>query len=110
MIIYLASPYTSNNQYNHHVRYHHSCMAAAKLMQQGHIVFSPITHSHGIARFIPDHNHDFWMFQDLPFLDFADKIIVLTLPGWKESKGVKKEIEYARDKGIPVEFKDIEEI
>jgi hypothetical protein len=79
-------------------------------MQQGHIVFSPIAHSHGVARFIKDHTHDFWMLQDLPFLDFANKMVVLTLPGWEESRGIKEEIVYARDKGIPVEFKGIKEL
>jgi len=50
------------------------------------------------------------MLQDLPFLDFAAKMVVLTLPGWEESKDIKQEIEYARDKGIPVEHKSMENI
>ena len=50
------------------------------------------------------------MFQDLPFLDFADKLVVLTLPGWKESKGIKRELEYARDKGIPVEYITLDDL
>jgi hypothetical protein len=110
MITYLASPYTSDHQPTCHERYHLACKAAAHLMQQGHVVFSPIAHSHGIARFIKDHSHDLWMLQDLPFLDFAAKMVVLTLPGWEESKDIKQEIEYARDKGIPVEHKSMENI
>jgi hypothetical protein len=110
MITYLASPYTSDHQPTCHERYHLACKAAAHLMQQGHVVFSPIAHSHGIARFVAGHTHGFWMLQDLPFLDFADRMVVLTLPGWEESRGIKQEIEYARDKGIPVEFKSMEEL
>ena len=110
MIIYLASPYTSNHQPTCHERYHHACKAAAALMKLGHTVFSPIAHSHGIARFIRGHSHGFWMSQDLPFLDFADKVVVLTLPGWEKSKGIKRELEYAREKGMSVDFKSMEDL
>ena len=112
MIIYLASPYTAptDEDWKEKYRYKQACYAAASLMQQGHTVFSPIAHSHGVARFVPDHSHDFWMSQDLPFLDFAAKMIVLTLPGWEKSRGIKQEIEHARDKGIPVEYKSMEDL
>ena len=112
MITYLASPYTTpdNDKVTEASRYYYACKAAATLMQQGHTVFSPIAHSHRIARFIPGHSHDFWMAQDLPFLDFADKVVVLTLIGWEESRGIKAEIEYARGKGIPVEYKSMEDL
>ena len=110
MILYLASPYTAHHWMTEQDRYLLACEAAAALMQQGHTVFSPIAHSHGIALFLPKHDHAFWMSQDLPFLDFTDKIVVLTLPGWEESKGIKRELEYARDKGIPIEYKSMDEI
>jgi len=107
-MIYLASPYISQEQTAHHIRYHHACRSAAKLIEQGHVVFSPIAHSHGIARFIKEHDHDFWMNQDLPFLKYADKIVVLTLPGWEKSRGIKEEIEFANKNGIPVEYMEPE--
>jgi len=50
------------------------------------------------------------MSQDLPFLDFADKVVVLTLPGWEKSKGIKRELEYAREKGMSVDFKSMEDL
>ena len=110
MITYLASPYTSDHQPTCHERYHLACKAAAILMQQGHVVFSPIAHSHGIARFIIDHTHALWMTQDLPFLDFAAKMVVMMLPGWEESMGIKQEIKHARDKGIPVEYITLDDL
>jgi hypothetical protein len=73
-------------------------------MEKGYVVFSPIAHSHGISRFVKNHDHDFWMDQDLPFLNHADKMIVLTLPGWEESRGIKQEIEWAKAKNIPIEY------
>ena len=109
-MIYLASPYTDPEPAHETFRYVCACKAAAYLMQKGHVVFSPIAHSHGIARFVMGHTHDFWMTQDLPFLDFAAKMIVLTLPGWEKSRGIKQEIEHARDKGIPVEYMSMEDL
>lgn len=103
-MLYLASPYTSEDQDEQRMRYHQACRAAAKLMEQGHVVFSPIAHSHGIARFIENHDHNFWMEQDLPFLEHADRLIVLTLPGWEKSRGIKQEIALAKAKDIPIEY------
>ena len=103
-MIYLASPYTSEDKDEQRMRYYQACRAAAKLMEQGHVVFSPIAHSHGIARFIESHDHDFWMKQDLEFLHYADELIILTLPGWKESKGVLHEIRVAAKWGLPIEY------
>lgn len=103
-MIYLASPYTSDDTDEQRLRYYHACRAAAKLMEQGHVVFSPIAHSHGIARFVKEHDHDFWMNQDLTFLILAEKLVVLTLPGWEESKGVQEEIKLAKEWGLPIEY------
>ena len=106
-MLYLASPYTSDDPDEQRLRYYHACRAAAKLMEQGHVVFSPIAHSHGIARFVKDHDHDFWMEQDLTFLTYADKLVVLTLPGWEHSRGVKQEVEFAKQLGMPIEYMEV---
>jgi nucleoside 2-deoxyribosyltransferase len=108
-MIYLASPYTSNDPDEQRLRYYHACRAAAKLMEKGYVVFSPIAHSHGIARFIRDHDHDFWMERDLPFLEYADRVIVLTLPGWQKSRGIKQELALAKELDIPIEHMEVSE-
>jgi len=46
------------------------------------------------------------MAQDLPILACASRLIVLRLDGWDRSRGVTKEIEFAAERGIPVEFID----
>jgi len=103
-MIYLASPYTDRAWMVEIERYHQACKAASQLMEQGHVVFSPIAHSHGIAKVMVAHDHDFWMTQDLPFLRQAEKMIVLKLPGWEDSMGVAAEMAFAEKLGIPIEF------
>ena len=106
---YLASPYSHPDPEMQHLRYLMACQAAAHLMKQGHIVFSPIAHSHGIARFV-DGDHAFWMRQDLEFLRNCDEMVVLTLPGWDRSDGIRQEIEFAEAHGIAVRYMDFDEV
>lgn len=111
MKIYLASPYSDPDPSVRDSRVLAADMAAASLMEQGHIVFSPLSHSHPISRFckVDPTDHDFWLRQDLAWLRHCDELWVLTLDGWKGSKGIKTEIEEAIRMGIPARyFKTIE--
>lgn len=73
-------------------------------MDAGHVVFSPISHSHPISRYTNADacTSDFWLKQDLPFLAVCDELWVLTLPGWDKSSGIKREMEDADRLGIPI--------
>lgn len=75
-------------------------------MDQGHIVFSPISHSHPISIHAnPDpFDHDFWLRQDLPFMSVCDEVYIYCIPGWENSKGIKREIEHAERLGKPVRY------
>lgn len=84
-------------------RFEHVCRVAASIMADGHSVFSPIAHSHPIADYLPPSlrtDFEFWMAEDLPILRFADELQVLTLNGWRESKGIKREMAFAESLGI----------
>ena len=48
-MIYLASPYTHHDPEVRLERYRAVCRAAAGLIRQGRVVFSPIAHSHAIT-------------------------------------------------------------
>jgi hypothetical protein len=69
-------------------------------MSEGHIVFSPISHSHPIADHLPDQlrtDSNWWMNQDLPFVDWADEVHVVCIGELgheliEQSKGVQMEI------------------
>ncbi len=107
MLLYLASPYSHSSLIVMEARFKDACSAAARLMERGYTVFSPIAHSHPIADHLrPDFrtNFDFWMKQDLPILKVSDALVVLKLDGWDKSRGVQAEIAYARANGIPIMF------
>ena len=105
MKIYLACPYSHPDPAVREARFEAVNRAAAQLMRLGHSVFSPISMTHPIAEAadLPK-GWDFWAAQDLPFLEWCDKVVVLMLPGWKESTGVDEEVRIALDMGKIVEY------
>jgi hypothetical protein len=113
---YLASPYSHENPEIMEERYRLAVLAAADLMMSGWVIFSPIVHSHSIGQQLGKQaggnlnpvTHNFWMNQDLPLLAAADVLLVLCLPGWRESKGVKEEIEYAKRAGKKIQYVDFD--
>lgn len=104
MLIYIASPYSHPDSAIREKRFRDVCKLAAAMMISGMKVFSPIAHSHPIAEHgeLPALDLDFWMAQDKAFLDVCDALVVYTCDGWRESKGIAIEIEYASKIGLPV--------
>jgi hypothetical protein len=96
MKIYLAIPYTYNPEESFRI----ANRVAARLMSEGHVVFSPISHSHPVADFLPRElrtDSDWWMAQDLPFVDWAEEVHVVSIgENGRElieaSRGVQMEI------------------
>ena len=103
-MIYIASPYSHPDPAVREARFQAACHAAAELMRQGKIVFSPISHSHGIARYGLPKDWAYWEACDRKHLEACDELVVLTLDGWQESVGVQAEIQIARQLGKPVSF------
>jgi hypothetical protein len=107
-LLYLASVYSQGNASNNKKtrRYKAVCKKAAELMQQGHCVFAPIAHSHPIEVHGMDvvEGHDFWLKQDFAVLERCDKLVVYKMPGWTKSIGIGREIEFAKEHNIPIEY------
>lgn len=101
MKIYLALPYTGREQES----FKEANQTAADLMSQGHIVFSPISHTHPIAVQcgLPGH-WEFWRQFDIAFIEWCDELYVLCSEGWERSKGVKAEIDIALALGRRVRY------
>jgi len=101
MKIYLAIPYTGNENSS----FIKANRIAAKLMNEGHIVFSPISHSHSIdSQCDLDKKWEFWKKQDESFIEWCDELYVVMLNGWKESVGVNAEMEIAKRLGKPIKY------
>lgn len=100
MIWYLASPYTKFAR-GQDAAFSEAAKATAKLMAAGLVVYSPIAHSHPVATHgnLDALDGAFWLRQNMPMMERMDGIIVLKLPGWRESEGVKFEIDFFRREG-----------
>lgn len=111
--IYLSSPYSHPEASVRDERFKAACKKAAQYASKGIAIFCPIAQSHPVADYMAEEdrmNFDLWMKLDLPLVRFADELHVLCIDGWRQSRGVTKEIEYANQLGIPVKqvYLDIE--
>ena len=107
-MIYLASPYTHPDPVVQEERFHAVCRHAAEMMRCGIRVFSPISHTHPIAAHGLPGDWGFWKDYDRAFIEMCSEVLVLKLPGWEESKGVRAEIAIAEELGKPVRYVDVE--
>lgn len=98
-LIYLASPYSSNDPAVQEQRFHDVCKVSAELMRQGHIIISPIAHTHPIAKYGLPTDWEFWKRQDEEIISRCDELWVLMLDGWGQSKGVLAEMNLADELG-----------
>jgi len=107
--VYLACPYSHPNPQTMEMRYHCVNKMTAQLMEDGIIVFSPISHCHEVARYLPSNDlyyrsWDFWREYDFAFLRAARELLVLTLHGWQDSVGVTAEIAFAKECAKPIRY------
>jgi nucleoside 2-deoxyribosyltransferase len=105
-LIYLACPYTHASPVIRLQRFEQATKAAAGLIRQGRIVFSPITMTHPIDIEMAGSENtlgsDFWVAFDEAFMDRCDVFVLLPLAGWQKSSGVMREIEYFQKAGKPL--------
>lgn len=104
-LVYLASPYTDPDPAVMESRFDEACRAAAALMKKGVFVFSPIAHSHPIARFGLPLDFEYWKTYDAMMLAFCSRMIVLQIDGWDTSVGVQFEIEIAEKLNMQIEYR-----
>ena len=92
---YLATPYT---KYKHGIEAAniHACSVAARLTICGIPVFCPIAHSHAIAIIggVDPLDYTIWQPSYQPMLEHASGLIVVCMPGWDESTGIKHEMKH----------------
>lgn len=96
---YLAGPYTDNI----HEHYKEHLKATAFLTKAQLTIYSPIVHYHNVAQIydMPTDSH-FWGEHNLNMIRPSNGIILLQLPNWENSIGVKGELLFCRMKGLPI--------
>jgi len=107
-IIYLACPYTDPDSKVREQRFHAATKAAAKLIERGAIVYSPITMTHPIDIVLAGTSEtlgsDYWVTFDEAFMDVCSEMVILRIHGWDQSGGIRREIGYFEKQGKPVRF------
>ena len=102
---YLATPYT---KYPAGIEeaWKHACQAAGWLTDRGVPNYCPIAESHpiAIAGGIDPRNHDIWIVRNRPLLHHAVGGIIVQMPEWTESYGVKIEMDHFRAFQKPMHF------
>lgn len=104
-MIFLASPYSHPDPRIREARYCAAAQATASLIRQGRVVYSPIVHSHPLARDfgLPD-DVAFWLKHSLSMVAIASRLIILQVDGWQESKGIAEERYMAVTMGKKIEY------
>lgn len=104
-LTYLATPYSHPGKAVRQSRFEVVNAVAARLIGEGYLIYSPISHSHPIALAgqLPT-GWDYWERYDRLILSVCSQLIVVCQNGWSESVGVKAEIDTAREIGLPVSF------
>lgn len=108
---YLASPYSHPDKDVQEIRAFEANRLSGLFMEKGIYVVSTIwcCHKCSVDRSLPG-DHVWWMGYDRSFIEPAAGVLVLCMPGWKESKGVKYEIELAKEFGKPVYYVNTESL
>jgi hypothetical protein len=103
--IYLATPYYHSDPAIREKRFYRINAFAAKLMEIGYAVYSPISQGHVIGEHLKkenQHSHDFWLKLDKLALAKCDMLLCYLQEGWQESKGMEEERAFAFLNHIPM--------
>jgi len=106
-MIYLACPYSHENDGVRELRYEAITIIASLLIAKGEMVISPITHSHPIAKCgkLPT-EWEYWKEFDRKLISMCDYVDVVMFKGWEESTGIKSEIMIAKELVKSVRYRD----
>jgi len=102
-LAYLGAPYSSPDPKIRQFRIHAATFFAYNLFKEGQLVFSPLTHNNPIDKLGFFGDFKTWLEFDHHMLLKCNKLIILKLPDWEESKGLKAEIELAKRNNILIE-------
>ena len=108
--IYLATPYTHKDENVMEQRFFEVTKVAAQLLNEGYNVYSPITHSHILAKYhsLPT-NWEFWKMVDTDYIEWADEVWILCLECWEKSIGVSEETIIAKKLNKEIKYLDPKE-
>ena len=104
-MIYLASPYSHPDPSIQDLRFRQACITGGEMIKRGFHVISPIAHSvpiSSMAKYPQDYKA--WKEWDEELILLCSQVWILMLPGWEDSMGIKNEISFAVNNGIPIKL------
>lgn len=104
-LTYLACPYSHKDEKVRKRRVEVASRIAGRMIQEGQLVYSPLTHGHFIMEQVGlPADFSFWREMSCKLLGVSDTLAVVMLEGWRESPGVSSELRFARKKGLPISY------
>lgn len=105
-LIYLAGPYSHKDRSIMEDRELKHAQCAVALKKQGLSIYAPIPETTALAKLagLTGTSWEDWREHDLNLLGRCDEIMVMLIPGWKESLGVRGEVKFALKNNIPITF------
>ncbi len=107
-MIYLSAPYTSTDELLREWRVRRCVMVMAELMAANKLVVCPAVMNHEAVSTLfarsADPGRVYWQALEERLATACDKLFVLRLPGWDESRGVRREIALFTELGRPITF------
>ncbi|RAM63166.1 hypothetical protein RB25_20845 [Herbaspirillum rubrisubalbicans] len=101
--IFLACPYGHSDKVVVEHRFQVSNAVAANIVSAGATVFSQVSMSHPINAHLVGLDKaavgQLWAPVDAVFMEAMEELIVIDEPGWKESSGVAREIQFFKERG-----------
>lgn len=109
-MIYLASPIKHTDKQIVEIRVRLACRVAAEFYDSGHAVFCPASHGYHFASVTRNNviqPWEYWRSIDIPILTrCCNELIIITLPGWESSHGVREERRIAECLGYDISYFD----
>ena len=109
-LIYLAAPYRHTSKPVRDARMEAVGRVAVGLTGMDRRVFCPLMYAQALIDHGFGHKDDRWWYDyDVGWLPCCEELVVLKLPGWAESEGIRIEVEVAEKLGIRITYMEVPE-
>jgi hypothetical protein len=103
-MIYVASPYYDPDPSVIESRMEVVYEVMAGLMKEGNHCVSPMLMHPVVKKHDLPNTFDYWENYSYDMLKRCDEMLVIQLPGWEESRGVKAERDFCNLHNVPIDY------
>lgn len=110
MLTYLATPFWHANAIVRAARAEAADHILSTFISRREPTFCPISQCYHMRHLLPKNFETWAVDYDISILQSCTKLVIALMPGYDSSRGVRRETEFAIEKGIEIEFTPCEEI